>query len=379
MVPQSHHRCWVEVDLNALRLNVAALRARIGPQAKLMAVVKADAYGHGLSPVASVLMQSGVDAFAVANLAEALVLRHVGGTGWPVLLLGSTLPFEVPKVVEQNLTPTLSSLEEARWFNQEAQQQGKKLNVHVEVDTGMGRVGFWHRQAPALIRQIAGLPHLRIEGIYTHFPSADENLAVTRRELRGFLRVVETLRDTGVRIPVKHAANSAAILNVPEAMLDMVRPGLLLYGLCPTGCHAAEFHPTLAFKARAAFVKIVPKGRSISYGQTFIAKQRMRVATVAAGYGDGFLRPLSNRAEVLIQGQRCRVIGRVTMDQVMVDVTRLSEVNSGEEVVFIGRQGEQEITASEVAEWAGTISWEVLCGITKSARVPRIYHGASAA
>ena len=379
MIPQSYYRCWVDVDLEALRHNVRAIRNRIGAQRKLKAVVKADAYGHGLAQVATVLMQCGVDGFAVANLAEALVVRHVGGRGWPILLLDSALPVEVSKIVEQNITPTISTIEEAGWFHAEAERVGKNLVVQVEVDTGMGRVGFWHEDAAEQIRQVAALPHLHIEGLYTHFPSADDNPGETAKELEAFLRVVQQLREAGVRLPVLHAANSAALLNVPDAMLNMVRPGLLLYGICPTPTPDGEFKPILAFKARVAFVKQMAAGRSISYGQTFVAKKPMTVATVAAGYADGFSRHLSNSAQVLVGGQRCPVVGRVTMDQIMVDVTAVPNVKGGDEVVLIGRQGDAVITAIEMAGWAGTIAWEVLCGITKTARVPRIYHGASAA
>ncbi len=367
MTPQSYYRCWVEVDLDALRHNVAAIRRRIGPRVKLMAVVKADAYGHGLAQVAGALMQCGVDAFAVANLTEALVLRQVGGPGWPILLLGSALPFEVEKIVEQNITPTISTLDEARQFN--AAAGARQIPVHIEVDTGMGRVGFWHEEAGKAIEQIAALPHLRIEALYTHFPSADENLAETRRELELFLKVA----GPGLR----HAANSAALLNLPESHLDMVRPGLLLYGIPPVP--ATDFRPVLSFKARVAYVKEVAAGRTISYGQTFVAPHRMKVATIAAGYADGFARHLSNAAQVLIGGRRCPVVGRVTMDQIMVDVTALNRVATGDLVVFNGRQADAAITAAELALWAGTIAWEVLCGITKTARVPRLYRGAAAA
>lgn len=368
MSPQSYYRCWVEVDLDALRQNVAAIRRRLAPATKLCAVIKADAYGHGLAPVAGVLMQCGVDAFAVANLTEALALRQIGGMGWPILLLGSALPFEVAKIVEQRITPTLSTLDEARMF--QAATGAAPVEVQVEVDTGMGRVGFWHEEAETALREIAAMPGLRLTGVYTHFPSADENLAETRRQLELFLRL---------RLPAvtRHAANSAALLRLPESHLDMVRPGLLLYGIAPVPC--AEFRPVLAFKARVAYVKSVAAGRTISYGQTFVAPTPMQIATIAAGYADGFSRSLSNNAEVLIHGRRCRVVGRVTMDQIMVNVTGVPGVQCGDEVVFLGRQGAEEITASEVAGWEGTIAWEVLCGITKTARVPRIYRGASAA
>jgi alanine racemase len=379
MVPQSYYRCWVEVDLAALRHNITAIRRRIGPQVKLMSVVKADAYGHGLGQVGSTLMQCGVDAFGVANLSEALLLRQVGGSGWPILFFGSALPFEIATMVDQDITPTISTLEEARLFDEEAQRCGKKVGVHVEIDTGMGRVGFWHENAVEQILQLGALPHLRLDAVYTHFPSADENPDETRRELALFLKITETLKNQGLAIPLLHAANSAATLEFPEARLGMVRPGLLLYGICEKPEHADEFRPLLSFKARIAYVKDVAAGRTISYGQTFTAEKPMRIATVTAGYADGFSRHLSNKAEVLVGGKRCPVVGRVTMDQIMVDVTQNSEVQCGDEVVFVGEQNGASITASEVAGWEDTIPWEVLCGITKTARVPRVYRGAVAA
>ncbi|MEI6083776.1 MAG: alanine racemase [Verrucomicrobiota bacterium] len=394
MTPQSYYRCWVEVDLDAIRHNVAAIRQHIGPGKKLMAVVKADAYGHGLAQVAGTLMRCGVDALAVANLTEALLLRQIGGPGWPILLFGSALPFELEKIVEQNITPTISTFDEARALDAAAERmwerpsgrnlaashpegRSHKISVHVEIDTGMGRVGFWHEDAGEAIRQITALPHLQIEALYTHFPSADENLAETRRQLTAFLKIADHRY-------LLHAANSAALLNLPEAHLDLVRPGLLLYGISPSVASGpdatpTDFRPALSFKARVVYVKDLAAGRSVSYGQTFVATKPMKIATIAAGYADGFSRSLSNNAHVLIAGQRCPVVGRVTMDQIMIDVTDLADVNCGDEAVFIGRQGNGEISASEVAGWEETIAWEVLCGITKTARVPRIYRGASAA
>ncbi|HUJ09798.1 MAG TPA: alanine racemase [Verrucomicrobiae bacterium] len=389
MVPQSYYRCWVEIDLDALRHNVAAIQRRVGTGVKLMAVVKADAYGHGLAQVGGVLMQAGVNAFAVATLSEALVLRQIGGSGWPILLFGSALPFEVSKMIEQNITPTLSTVEEARLFEEEAARCRKTVDVQVEVDTGMGRVGFWHEEAPKQIAKLATFRHVRVTAFYTHFPSADENLDETRRELKLFLEVVHQIRESAggmISVPsLLHAANSAAVLNLPEAALDMVRPGLLLYGIAPgtpqvgTDRRSDEFRPALSFKARVAYVKRAAAGRTISYGQTFTAQKPMKIATVTAGYADGFSRHLSNKAQVLIGGTRCPVVGRVTMDQIMVDVTALGKVECGDEVVFIGRQMDEQITASEVAGWEETIAWEVLCGITKTARVPRVYRGIEAA
>ena len=365
MSPQSHYRCWAEVDLDALRHNVVTIRRHIG-RARLMAVVKADAYGHGLAPVARTLRQCGVDAFAIANLTEALALRQVVGPDPTILLFGAAFPFEVAALLAHNITPTISSLDEARLFEQVADRD---VPVHVEIDAGMGRCGFWHAEAGTVLRQLAEFRHLKVTGVYMHFPSADENPAETNRQLADFLAVAHGY-------PLRHAANSAALLSLPAATLDMVRPGLALYGIAPG---TTGFSPVLAFKARVAHVKSVAAGRTISYGQTFVAPAPMRVATIAAGYADGFRRHLSHKAEVLIAGQRCRLIGRVTMDQIMVDVTGVPRVSCGDEVVFIGRQGTATITADEVAGWAGTIAWEILCGINQSARVPRLYRGAEPA
>ena len=364
-------RCWAEVDLAALRHNVAAIRRRIGP-ARLMAVVKADAYGHGLTEVAGTLRRCGVDAFAIANLTEALALRQVVGPDPLILLFGAAFPFEIAALIAHNITPTITTLAEAQLF---AVAAPRRLAVHVKIDTGMGRVGFWHADAAAALRQIAALPQLQIAGLYTHFPVADENLPETRRQLELFLAVAQGCS-------LRHTANSAALLNLPAAVLDMVRPGLALYGVAPG---ADDFLPVLAFKSRVAHVKTVTAGRTISYGQTFVAPVPMRVATVAAGYADGFSRQLSNKGAVLIAGQRCRVLGRVTMDQIMVDVTSVPNVNCGDEVVFIGRQAcpapggsAAEITAADVASWQDTIPWDVLTGIPKTARVPRLYRDATA-
>ena len=359
MTSSLQSRCWAEVDRAALRHNVTALRRRSG-SARLMAVVKADAYGHGLAEVAGTLQRCGVDAFAIANPTEAIALRQIVGPAPLILLFGAAFPFEIAALLSHNITPTITTLAEAKLF---AAATHQRLDVQVEIDTGMGRVGFWHTEAESALRQIAALPKLQITGVYTHFPVADENLPETRRQLDLFLAVTRNY-------PLRHAANSAALLNLPEARLEMVRPGLALYGVAP---EAADLKPVLTFKSQVAHVKTVAAGRTISYGQTFITPTPMRIATVAAGYADGYSRQLSNKAAVLIAGQRCRVIGRVTMDQFMVDITPLPDVSCGTEVVLIGRQGQAEITATEVAQWQNTIAWEVLCGIPKTARVPRRY------
>ncbi len=287
-------------------------------------------------------------------------------------------------MIEQRITPTISTIEEARQFEDAAAAAGQQIDVQVEIDTGMGRVGFWHEDALSAIKTITALPHLRLSGTYTHFPSADSNLEETRRELGHYLGLTAALDQRGIATGKHHVANSAAMLTVQESILDQVRPGLLLYGISPcqetmtVRSSPSGFAPVLAFKARVTFVKQVEAGRSISYGQTFIAPSPMTIATVAAGYGDGFSWHLSNHAHVLVHGKRCPVVGRVTMDQIMVDITSVSEVVCGDEVVLIGRQDKEEITALEVAQWAHTIPWEVLCGITRSPRVRRVFSGVHA-
>ena len=376
------HRCWAEVSLDALRANLAWIRHRVGRRVKVLTVVKADAYGHGLKQIAAVLMQAGTDLFGVANLAEARAIHSVGA-GWPVLMLGACLPDEIQDAVRDHVQPTISSLAEARAFSAAAAKLGKRARVHVKVDTGMGRLGVRPTEAVGLARQIVSMPRLELEGIYTHFASAEDDATFTRAQARRFLTVLDELTLAGVRPPLVHANNSAALLYEPDTTFNLVRPGLLVYGIVPPCRRPQEtnlrqrLRPALSFHARVSLVKQIPKGASLSYGRDFIAPRRMRVATITAGFGDGYLRAGSNRAEVLIGGRRCRVLGRITMDQTLVDVSRVPGVASGDEAVLLGRQGGEAITANELASWCDTIPWEVLAGITY--RVPRVYRGGQAA
>ena len=375
------HRCWAEVDLNALRGNLAWLRHRVGPGVKILTVVKADAYGHGLKQIAALLMQSGTDIFGVANLAEAHAVRSVG-KGWPVLMLGALLPDEIETAVRDGVRPTLSSIEEATNINSAALRLKKLVAVHLKVDTGMGRLGIGFRGAMKLIHEVQKLPGLSLEGLYTHYASAEDDAAFSQQQATAFHQITQAAAKAGIHIPLIHANNSAALLHQPDTTFSLVRPGLLVYGILPEGMRADVsalrkfFQPALSWKCRVGFVKEIPKGTSLSYGRTFIAPRKMRVATLTAGYGDGYLRAGSNRAEVLIQGKRCRVVGRITMDQTLVDVSKVSAVKPGDESVLIGAQGKDAITATELAGWCGTIPWEVLTAITY--RVPRIYRGSQA-
>jgi alanine racemase len=376
------HRCWAEVSLDALRANLAWIRHRVGRRVKVLTVVKADAYGHGLKQIAAALMQAGTDFFGVANLAEARAIHSVGA-GWPVLMLGACLPDEVQDAVRDQVRPTVSSLAEARAFSAAAERLGARARVHVKVDTGMGRLGAGPREAVGLARLVASLPGLELEGIYTHFASAEVDAAFSRAQAKRFLTVLNELALTGVRPPLVHANNSAALLYEPDTTFNLVRPGLLVYGIVPPGRRREEtglrrrLRPALSFHARVSLVKEILKGASLSYGREFIAPRKMRVATITAGFADGYLRAASKRAEVLVGGRRCRVLGRITMDQTLVDVSNVPAAANGDEAVLIGRQGSETITTSELASWCGTIPWEVLTGITY--RVPRIYRGGQAA
>ena len=375
-------RCWAEVDLDALRGNLAWIRHQVGPHVKIMTVVKADAYGHGLKQIAALLMQSGTDVFGVANLTEARAIHSVG-RGWPVLMLGACLPDEVELTVAEGVMPTISTLREARRFSRVATQFNRPTRVHIKVDTGMGRLGVAPAEARKLICQVNRLPGLKLEGLYTHYSSVEDDTEFSRAQRKRFEQVLSELAAEGIRVPLIHANNSGALLHEPRTRFDLVRPGLLVYGIVPPGRRrvdstlANHLRRALSFKCRVSLVKEICRGTSLSYGRTFVARGNMRVATLTAGYGDGYSREAGNRSKVLIGRQRCPVLGRVTMDQMMVDVSRVQNVRAGDEAVLIGRQGHDEITAGEVAAWCGTVPWEILTAI--SYRVPRIYRGSQAA
>jgi alanine racemase len=376
------YRCWAEVDLDALRENLAWIRHRVGPGIKIMTVVKADAYGHGLRQIAALLMQSGTDVFGVANLGEAAAIRSVG-QGWPVLMLGACLPEESERALRDRIMITISSRAEAERVSEQAGGLGLEAPVHVKVDTGMGRLGVAPDQAVGLIDRMRRLPRLRLSGLFTHYAAVEDDPTFSRRQRRIFADLVREFQARGVVFDYVHVNNTGGLLFEPDAVHNTVRPGLAVYGVVPEGRRllrsrlAREIRPALEWKCRVTYVKSLPAGATISYGRTFRARRRLRVATLSAGYGDGYLRSASNRAFVLVGGRRCRILGRITMDQMVVDATRVSRVTAGDEAVLIGRQGRQAIAANAVAAWAGTIPWEVLTAIAY--RVPRLYRGGQAA
>ena len=375
------YRAWAEVDLSALRENLTWIRHRVGPTSKIMTVVKADAYGHGLKPIAALLMQSGTDIFGVANLVEAHVIRSVG-KGWPILMLGACVPDEFEFAVRDGVMVTLSTFNEAQQLAAVARKLNKPGLAHLKIDTGMARLGVPAEQAALLCEQIERLPGVSLQGIYTHFSSVEDDARYTRHQQRRFAEALQAITEKRT-IPYIHANNSGGLLLEPGCVYNTVRPGLLVYGILPNGRRrielslAGNFRPALSWKCRVSLVKEVRPGTALSYGRSFVAKRKMRVATLTAGYGDGYLRAGSNRSQVLIRGRLCRIVGRITMDQMLADVSRVPDVTSGDEVVLIGRQGNAQVRANDLAEWFGTIPWEVLTNITY--RVPRIYRGSNAA
>jgi alanine racemase len=334
----------------------------------MIAVTKADAYGHGLPEIACQLDNS-VDLFGVASLAEGRTIRAAGAQA-PVLILGPALPGERASIVEEAFIPSVSTIDEARAFAK-CVRSDAQLPVHFVIDTGMGRIGLSEQEAADTFRAILATPQLRVAAISTHLPVADEDERYTREQLNRFRALTGHLCKNEKPSAV---LNSAGVIRFGQVAMpgDFVRVGLALYGVSPIAEFQSRLKPAMALKTRVILVRWLGPTRSISYGRTYVTRERMKVATLSAGYGDGVDRHLSGQeTDVLIHGRRCRLLGRVTMDQIMVDVTGLEQVAPGDEAVLFGRQGSSEILASEVASKAGTIAWEVLTGITK--RVPRIY------
>lgn len=368
-------RCWAEIDLAALERNLRLIRAGLPPHMRYVAVVKADAYGHGLHHTAARLMHAGADLFAVANIREAEALREIG-PGWPILVLSPLLPEEDPAVAECDLAPTVSGSDEVRRFDAIGRKSGRPIPIHVKIDTGMGRAGVWHEHASALFREIATAPHLRLAGVFTHFASPDEDPEFTAEQRQRFLASLAGLPPgTALADLVIHADNSAGLETMSGAFpFNAVRIGLLQFGVQPRA-HSLLAHtrtePVFSFRTRVGLVKHLPRGTSISYGRTHTLPRDSTVAILCAGYADGLPRSASNRGHVLVRGTRCPILGRVTMDQTVVDVTDVAGVSCGDEVVLVGRQGEAEISLGEFSRAADTIPWETLTSVTK--RVPRVY------
>lgn len=363
MPPVSPPRAWAEIDLAALKHNLAVARDRSGCAA--MAVVKAGAYGHGLEEIAKALAAEDVAFFGVANVGEARRIANAG-VATPIYLLGATWEAERAEIVDRGWVPCLSTMDEARHFSDLAQAAGKPLTCHLAVDTGMGRGGFVADHLPETLAQLETLPGLTIDGIGSHLPSADEDEAFTRAQCARFADIVAQLggRD---RFRWIHLSNSAGLLGYDPGPCNLVRPGLMLYGISPLPGHADALQNVMTLKSRVTLVRTLPAGHGVSYGRAFVTEKPTTVATIGIGYGDGYPRHLSGQgAEVVIRGQRFPLLGRVTMDQIMVDVTG-SDVTPGDEVELFG----PAVRVDEIANKAGTIAWEILTGITP--RVTRVH------
>ena len=360
------------IDLDAIAHNVAALKKRVGSDVALWAVVKANAYGHGAVPVARAALAAGASRLAVARIREGIELRQAGIDA-PILVMGYHLPTEAAAAAAHDLIMTVNDVAFARALDHQARDAGKQLPIHVKVDTGMGRFGVLPEELLGFLEALARLRHLKLEGLWTHFATADEaDKDFARRQFAMFRYAAFLARDR-FDIPLLHAANSAAILDLPEANLDAVRPGIALYGLYPSPEVSREvaLRPALTLVSHVGRVRTLPPGGSVGYGRTFIAREATRVALLPIGYGDGLHRLLSNRGQVLIRGQRAPILGRVSMDNIVVDVSHIPGVQEGDEAVLIGRQGEEAITAEEVAAWAETINYEVTTALLP--RVARAY------
>lgn len=375
---REYDRTYAAINLQAIRHNIEEVRKNIQEKTKIMAVVKANAYGHGAVPVARAL-EDLVDAYGVAVIEEAIELREAG-IEKRILILGYTGEAWYDELVKHRISQTVYTFSMAERLSKRAEVQGKKASIHIKLDTGMGRIGFAPTEESLVeVERIAGLPGLKIEGIFTHFARADEKTNEAAREpFSLFMNFIHGLEKRGIDIPMKHASNSAAIISFPEANLDMVRSGIISYGLYPSEEVPKEelpLQPAMEWKALISYVKEVAPGMSISYGGTFTADHPMIVATVPVGYADGMKRDLSGRGRVLVHGQYAPILGRVCMDQFMIDVTGIPDVRTGDVVTIFGRDGDHCIPVEEIAAMSHSFNYEFVCSVTS--RVPRKYEDRS--
>lgn len=368
------HRAWAEINLDALVHNFRIIRKRT--HAKIYSVVKANAYGHSVPMIARLLEESGTDAFGVSNIDEARELRDIG-ISKPILILGYTPPFLAEELAKNNITQAVFSLEYAKKLDRFAKDAGVQVQAHIKLDTGMGRIGFNSRDDGFFgikeAKELKALSNLVINGVFTHFPVADsysaENRKYTEEQFERFCSSVELLEKEGFAFEDKHCCNSAATLLYRDMHLDAVRPGIILYGLTPSSEIElpGDFKPVMTFKAAVSQVKTISAEDTVSYGRTYRAKKPTKIATITAGYADGLPRLLSGKGEVLIGGKRAKITGRICMDQFCADVTDIDGVSEGDTVILFG----EGLSVNEVASHAGTINYEIVCGLSK--RVPRIY------
>ncbi len=368
-------RVWAEINLDALRHNIHEVRRLVKTRLLLFAI-KADAYGHGLREVARA-SYGLVDAYGVASVEEGISCRLAGVKETQVLILSPASAKAIPLLFEYNLTPTVGEMEFARLLSEEALRRQTKIGIHVEIDTGMGRTGIPIEEALEFIPNVAQLPGINLSGVFTHFPAADTDIAFTRQQVEEFNRLIDLLAQKGFKGFLRHAANTAGFLNIPQAHLDMIRPGLMFYGIMPLSYHFGHrqsdlnLKPVMSLRSYIVGLRKFPAGTSISYERTYFTTRPSRIAVISVGYGDGYPHSLSNRGYALLHGKRVPVVGNVSMDLTMVDVTDVPEAKLGDVVTLLGSADGKTICANELALLAGTISYEIICRV--SPRVPRVY------
>ena len=376
----AHHRATrAEIDLQAFQHNLQTLRKYLDPQTQIMAVVKADAYGHGAIPCARIAVESGAANYLGAGVIEEGIELRENGLNAPILILGSIFPDEAEDLVRHNLATILCTQPLAQALSKEAEKQDKTVSVHIKVDTGMNRLGISPENLPALLDQVRNLKNLKIEAVSTHFSSADdEDLSVTQAQLEKFQTALTILQKEGVHTPIVHCANTSALFKFPESHFNMVRPGLILYGVLPSPSLRPvidqgenPFQPVMQWKSQIILLKPIAKNQPVSYSGSFTTQRDSLIATLPIGYADGLHRMLSNKMDVLIRGRRAPQVGNICMDMILIDVTDVPDVQAGDEVVIFGRQEDQMISVEELAMEGQTIPYEILCNVGK--RVPRIY------
>jgi alanine racemase len=376
MIPESHmiRPVWAEIDLDTLAHNIREARRVTPGSSRIMAAVKADGYGHGAVEASKVFLENGADRLATATLGEAIQLRRHRVEA-PILVLGYVPEYLYPLLLEHDVSASVYRLGHAAALSAATLEAGREAVVHVKVDTGMGRLGFRVDEATDAVMEIDSLPGVGVEGVFTHFAVSDEaDKTYTRRQFEKYMQVIVELGDRGFDVPVKHVSNSAAVIDLPEYSLDMVRPGIMLYGLYPSphvNHKRVDLRPAMTLKTKVSHVKTVPPGTRLSYGLTHSTEWVSRIATLPVGYADGYSRGLSNVGEVTIDGRRAQIVGRVCMDQCMVDVTDTGRIKVGDTVTLFGDGSDGAPTVEEVAGWLGTIVDEVTCGVGR--RVPRVY------
>lgn len=369
-----YQRVIAEINLDNIAFNIRQIRNIVNPKSKLLAIVKADGYGHGAVEVAKTCLYNGAEHLATAMSAEGVELRE-NNIFVPILILGYTIDSKLEEVVKYDLTQTVFSYETAKKLSEIAKRLDKTALVHIKLDTGMGRIGFpTTDETVEEIIKISKLDNLKITGIFTHFATSDEkDKTFTMEQYKRFRYVTDKLNERGLTDIIRHVSNSGAILDMPELNLDMVRAGIIIYGLYPSDevNKTIELRPAMSLKTHVSFVKEVEAGTSISYGRTYYTDKETKIATIPVGYADGYSRVLSNHARVIIKGQYAKQVGNICMDQFMADISHIPDVKENDEVILMGKSGDAEITAEELAKIQGTINYEVVCNVGK--RVPRVY------